>query len=128
VGSVALDASVVIGLIDPHDAHHGRAVADLDACGDRRDSLLIPSSAYAEALVGPMRRDQGDLVDGFMDDAGVTVVALTRELARAAALLRAKHASLRLADALALAVAEGSGARLLTYDHRLLRIAREAGS
>ncbi len=125
MGSVVLDASVVIGLIDPHDAHHDRAVADLEACADRRDDLVIASSAYAEALVVPLRQDEGGLVDGFVDEAQVTVVALDRALAHAAAVLRARHRSLRLADALALAVARGLGARLLTYDDRLGRIARE---
>ena len=124
MGSLALDASVVIGLIDPRDAHHQRAVTGLKAAADRGDDLVMASSAYAEAIVEPLRADQGELVDGFVDASRIAIVPIDRAIAREAAALRAHHRSLRLGDALVLAVARDRGAALLTFDVRLLRISK----
>jgi len=121
VGSLALDASVVIGLIDPRDAHHQRAVDELKAAATRGDDMVMASSAYAEALVHPLRADQGELVDGFVDGSRIAIVPIDRAIARAAAALRACHGTLRLGDALVLAVARERDAELLTFDARLRR-------
>ena len=69
---------------------------------------MVPASAYAEALVGPSRRGAEAIVtvDAFLDAMPVTVEPASREVARAAAALRARHAHrLRLPDALVLATA-----------------------
>lgn len=128
MGALALDASVVIGLLEAGDAHHARAVRELRRSGERQDRLLLAASAYAEALVGPTKQGCEAIVDGFIRDSRTEVVAIDREIARCAARLRAKHRSLRLGDALVLACAELSGAELLTFDERLRRIARESRS
>lgn len=122
MGSVALDANVVIGLIDPGDAHHVRAVAELRAAAARGDDLVMASSAYAEAIVEPLRVEQGDLVDGFVDASRIAIIPIDRKIAREAAALRANHRSLRLGDTLVLAVARERSAELLTFDARLRRI------
>ncbi len=124
MGSVALDANVVIGLIDPRDAHHQRAVAELKAAAARGDDLVMASSAYAETMVEPLRAEQGELVDGFVDAARIAIIPIDREIAREAAALRARHGSLRLGDALVLAVARERDAVLLTFDARLRRISK----
>lgn len=127
MGEVALDASVVIGLLEPNDSHHSLAVSQLSERARRRDDLLLISSAYLETLVGPIRRGYADTVDGFIEDNGVEIVAVDRTLAKLAAQLRADHRSLRLGDSLVLACARARDAELLTFDDRLLRIAREGG-
>lgn len=124
MGSIALDSSVVIGLIDPRDAHHERAVAELKAAATRGDDLVMASSAYAEAIVEPLRADQGELVDGFVDASRMAIIPIDRGVARQAAALRAHHGTLRLGDALVLAVARERGAELLTFDARLRRISK----
>lgn len=124
MGSVVIDANVVIGFLDPNDFHHRQAVEQVSDAIERGDELVIPASAYAETLVRPSREGLEGDYDRFMDSAGVTVVPLDRGLARAAARLRAKHRSLALGDALVLATARGTGARLLTFDDRLRRAAR----
>lgn len=119
----ALDASVIIGFLDPADAHHSRAarlVAELLAT---RDELITSAAAYAEVLVEPSRSGLTAVVDGFLDDARVGVVAIDRDCARAAAGLRARHATLRLPDALSLANALLHDAELVTFDRRLARLA-----
>lgn len=126
MGALALDASVVIGLLEAGDAHHARAVHELRRSGERQDRLLLAASAYEEALVGPMKQGCEAIVDGFIRDSRTEVVAIGAEIARCAARLRAKHRSLRLGDALVLACAELHGAELLTFDERLVRIARES--
>jgi predicted nucleic acid-binding protein len=121
VGAVALDASVAIGFLDPADAHHERAVASLRETD--QDELLIAASVYSEILVWPLAKGHGDLVEEFIDGLRVEVVPLSREIARGAAELRAKHRALRLADAFVLATARYREAALLTFDDRLSRFA-----
>ena len=128
MGSVALDASVVIGLLEPNDAHHHRAWSELTERARRRDDFLLAASAYLETLVGPLRKGQEAAVEGFVEDSGIEIVAIDATLARRAARLRADHRGVRLGDALVLATAIERQAELLTFDERLRRIAGQARS
>jgi predicted nucleic acid-binding protein len=121
VGEVALDASVAIGFLDPADAHHERAVATLRELD--RPSLTMAASTYSETLVRPLAGGHADVVENFIDKLRIEIVPLDRTIAWQAAELRAKHASLRLPDAIALATAEARDARLLTFDDRLASLA-----
>ncbi|CAN5173513.1 hypothetical protein BH20ACT20_BH20ACT20_04780 [soil metagenome] len=116
---------MLIGLLGAGDAHHSRAITELRARAAREDRLLLVASAYAEVLVGPMRRGHEGIVDGFVRDSRTEVVPVDAELARSAGWVRARHRSLRLPDALVLACAHRHEAELLTFDDRLRRIARE---
>jgi predicted nucleic acid-binding protein len=101
-----LDAGVVIAALDARDAHHASAVAALREALGRGDRLVVPASAYAEALVGPSRDgpDKVAILDAFIDGLPAVVVPASREIARHAAGLRAAHGrGLRLPDALVLA-------------------------
>ena len=51
MGTLILDASVLIGLLDTADAHHSQAVDDVEAADLAGERLLAPASAYSEALV-----------------------------------------------------------------------------
>ncbi len=96
------------------------------AAGDR---LSIGASVYAEVMVRPLQCGTDKKVDEFLAAAKVTVIDVDRALARRGALLRARHPSLRLGDALSLATALVHGAQLLSLDRRLRRVAeREARS
>ena len=120
---VALDADVVIAFLDAGDDQHARAVR---ALGDRLaagDDILVGASVYAEVMVRPVQRGADTAVDAFLEAIGATVVPVDRGVARLAAQLRARHRSLRLPDALALATALACGAELLTLDQGLRRIA-----
>jgi predicted nucleic acid-binding protein len=120
VGAVALDASVAIAFLEPADAHHDRAVAELRGCGQA--SLIMAASAYSETLVRPLAKGVGDRVEAFIDGLQVEIVAADRGIARRAAELRAANERLRLPDALVLATARLRGARLLTFDGRLSQL------
>ena len=74
MGALILDASVLIGLLDTADAHHERAVSDVEA-GDRaRRELIVPASAYSEALVAFARA-------GRLADARAAIAAIGIEIA-----------------------------------------------
>jgi predicted nucleic acid-binding protein len=130
VARVALDADVVIAFLDASDDQHERAVQLLRPLLEGGTEIAIGASVYVEVMVRPLATGTGATVDQFIDGIGATVVAIDRELAGRAAGLRARHQSLRLADALSLATAIAAGAELLTFDQRLRRVARreqEAG-
>jgi predicted nucleic acid-binding protein len=55
---------------------------------------------------------------------GISIVPLNQTTGEHAAELRARHNGLRLPDAIVLATARELGARLMTYDRRLARLAR----
>jgi predicted nucleic acid-binding protein len=120
MGLIVLDAGIVIAALDGSDAHHASAVEALRASRGTGATLVVPASAYAEALVGPSRRgsDAVATVDAFLDALPAAVEPVSREVAREAAGLRAAHgSSLRLPDALVVATARVIGAELvLTTD------------
>ena len=120
MGLTVLDAGVVIAALDADDAHHAAAVNALREARTQGDRLVVPASAYAEALVGPSRRgaDAVATLDAFLDALPASVEPASREVARGAASLRAVHGrGLRLPDALVLATATVLGADLvLTTD------------
>lgn len=53
-----LDASVLIGLLDSADAYHAQAIQDTEAADHAGRALLIPASAYSEALVAFARANR----------------------------------------------------------------------
>jgi predicted nucleic acid-binding protein len=126
VGRVALDADVVIAFLDPGDDQHALAVAELRPRLVAGDELLVGATVYAETIVRPLQQGTDATVDSFLDAAGITVVPVDRAVARRAAQLRAEHTSLRLPDAMSLAIALATDAALLTLDKKLNQIARRA--
>jgi predicted nucleic acid-binding protein len=128
VAQVALDADVVIAFLDSGDEQHRRAVELLRKRLAAGHEILIGASVYAEVMVRPLQRGAEAAVEAFLDGIGAMVVPIDRAVARRAAQLRARHRSLRLPDALALATALTSKAELLTLDQGLHRIATREGS
>jgi len=89
---------------------------------------VLPASAYAEVLVGPSQRGAAAMttVDEFLASAAIRIEPLTREIARHAATLRARHRALRLPDALVIATGETLEALVLTADRAWLGVSRRA--
>ena len=48
---IVADASWIVALRDPHDAHHGAAVTSNRKLGN--EDVMLPSLTFAECLVGP---------------------------------------------------------------------------
>lgn len=121
MGLTHLDAGVIIAFLDGADAHHDAARSALSTSLDNAMRLSIAASALAECLVGPARRSTKavELVRTVIDRLPVSVVHLDEEIATQAAMLRARHRSLKLPDALVIATAEHSRAdRLITTDRK----------
>jgi predicted nucleic acid-binding protein len=125
VEPLILDASVLIGLLDTEDRHHDRAVDAVDKADRADQQLLAPASAYNEALIAFARAGRVNDARVAIAGMGIAVVPLTAPIAERAAELRARHDSLRLADALVLATAHEQDGVLLTYDERLARTGRQ---
>ncbi|TAN32886.1 type II toxin-antitoxin system VapC family toxin [bacterium] len=121
MGPVVVDTSVVLGVLDPQDAHHVASVRSLRLARSRQHRILLPASAFAEVLVGASRlgADAVRTTEAFVDSIVDIVHPIDREVARAAAALRAGHKALRLPDALVLAVGRVTDASsILTADAR----------
>jgi predicted nucleic acid-binding protein len=118
MGAVVLDASVVIALLDASDAHHARALDDVEAADRREQALMLPASAYSEMLVVFARAGRVAQARDAVSGMGIAIVPLTAEIAQAAAELRARHRHLRLPDALVLASGPAYNAEILSYDRR----------
>jgi len=126
VALIVVDASVVIAFLDASDAHHAAAVTTLEASVS--DDLVLPVTAYAELLVAPARKGGGTVerVEEALAALTVRLESVTPAIARAAAVLRARHRSLRLPDALVLATADVLGAaQVLTADRAWLKVSRK---
>lgn len=121
MGSVSFDADVLIGFLDPQDAHHARARATFaEHEGDRK---IISATVVSEILVEPTRNGTQANVLRFLDRIDATIVPVDTSIAVRAAALRAEHGrALRLSDALALAVARARDVSLVTFDDRLRRL------
>ena len=121
MGLTHVDAGVIIAFLDGDDVHHDAARSALANALDNAERLSIAASALAECLVGPARRSPKavELVRTVIDRLPVSVVHLDEEIATQAAMLRARHRSLKLPDALVIATAEHSGAdHLVTTDRK----------
>lgn len=122
MGAVALDTSVVIGLIQPDDAHHASTRAEVAAARRRGDAFVLPASVLSEALVGGYRL--GTAADRRRRIVGLfgPVRPIDEGIALVAAELRGRHRSLRLADAFVIATGIAEQARVLTCDRRLAAV------
>ena len=119
MGLTHLDAGIIIAFLDGDDSHHDAATAALSNALDNAERHSIAASALAECLVGPARRSTKavELVRTVIDRLPASVVPLDEEIATRAAVLRARHGSLKLPDALVIATAETSNAdRLVSTD------------
>jgi predicted nucleic acid-binding protein len=129
MGLIHLDAGVVIGFLDADDAHHQPAAQALATSLQSGDRLAMAASAFAECLVGPSRRGERAVatIRDLFERLPIDIIDLDADTARRAAALRAKHASLRLPDALVIATASESSAECLITAGRRWPTARKLG-
>lgn len=116
---VVLDASVFIAFRSRDDAHHEGALAAMTTFGE--EDLVLPASAYSEALVEPSQRGGRVLAraKALIAELPIRVQPIDTEIAERAAVLRGKQRGVRLPDALVLATGDVLGAEVvLTADER----------
>lgn len=119
---LVLDTSVVVGWFDRSDTLYERSREALRRA--RMDEKILPASAYAESLVLPNRigPDAVAALDEALQALPVRIEPITAQIARRAAALRAKYASLPLGDSLVLACGEVLGAVVLTGDRAWAKV------
>jgi predicted nucleic acid-binding protein len=118
VALVVLDASVFIAFRSRDDAHHEGALAAMTTFG--KEDLVLPASAYSEALVEPSQRGARVLAraKALIAELPIRVQPIDTEIAERAAVLCGKQ-RVRLPDALVLATGDVLGAEVvLTADQR----------
>ena len=100
MGTVVLDASVVLGLRDPGDSHHAAASEALRASRSAGERLVLPASALAEVLVGASRlgAEAVERTEAFVDAIIDDVHPIDRETAKAAAPRQATTMTARLRE------------------------------
>lgn len=117
---IVLDASVLIAVLDQHDASHGRAQALLtDHLGDR---LAMHVVTRAEVLVGPARTGRAPVAERQLDRLEIQIVDLPGGHAAELAQLRV-DTGVKLPDCCVLLAASHLGATVATFDDRLARAA-----
>lgn len=101
-----LDTSVLISLLDSKDPGHQRATAAFLAAGGT--DLVLPATVLAEALVGPYRKGADALkaAERALSELAPRIEPIGESAARRAAEIRSRHPTLRLPDALVLAVGD----------------------
>lgn len=124
MGAVVLDSNIIVGLFNPHDALHDSVRHALSEHAAEGDAFVLPASVLAEVLVGTARsgaaavEQRRDELRALCGSVRVTDEAVAVEAAR----LRARHASLRLPDALVVATGIVDAAAVLTADKRLAKV------
>jgi predicted nucleic acid-binding protein len=123
---VVFHADVLIGFVDPDDAHHADAITWMREATRPQTERWISAMNYSELLIGPIREGQHQHVKAMLGSLSITIATVDTELAERAAAVRART-NLKLPDAYALATAihlEHRGrkdVRLATFDKRVLQ-------
>jgi predicted nucleic acid-binding protein len=118
---IALDADVLIYLLEDVEPQASGLAAILDAIDQGAVRASMSSLAHAEVLVGPAKT--GDAVRfeqtaAELRDVNVDVVPVTADVAEDAAWLRGQG-SLQLIDAIHVATARKSATAFITNDRRI---------
>lgn len=121
MGTVILDSSIVLGVLERGDAHNVVATVKVRQLHSDGCEFRLPSTVLAEVLVGESRRGAPSVEhrrDLLRRVFGPTRV-IDDEVGVRAAALRAEHRSLRLPDALVIATGIVDDAEaVLTADQR----------
>jgi predicted nucleic acid-binding protein len=119
MGTVVLDTSVVLGLLDPEDPDHRAAVRALRSHRAAGQQLVLPACVLAEVMVaaGRLGEQAAQTAEAFVDAIVDAVHGIDRRVAEEAAACRARHPELPMRDALVIAVGRVRGAdAILTAD------------
>lgn len=124
VGTVVLDASVLIGHLDENDPHHARAVRLLEAT----DGQVLGASTItlAETLVAPARADRLADAQSALSRLGVRELAFGDEAASRLARLRA-DLGVKLPDCCVLLAAQERAGAVASFDTGVIKAARKLG-
>ncbi|MEV7973286.1 PIN domain-containing protein [Cellulomonas sp. NPDC089187] len=117
---IVLDASVLIALLEPTDAHHQRAITDLAGLNGE---LGVHPVTMAEILVAPFKVGLAPQVRADLASISVREVTPGPDHPMVLAEIRTRD-RLRMPDACVLALAVEQDSPLVTFDQRLAAAAR----
>lgn len=121
MSATVLDAGVLIGFVNPPDAHHEAAVQAIKDLVAAREKLVVSAITLAEVLVGPLRHGPGaaaDVKSSIVSLPQLSVEPVDVPTAERLALIRSRDTRLAIPDAVVVATAQIFGAsRILTTDH-----------
>lgn len=121
---IVLDTSVLIAYLDNIDRHHRRAeellVREID------ESLGVNALTLGEVFVGPVRQGRLDQVQTILGELGLVGLPFPDATALKLATLRSET-HLRMPDCCVLLAAQLHGARVASFDARLLAAANAQG-
>ena len=121
---IALDASVIIALLNPGDAHHSRAASLMGS--QASDGFLVHAITLAEVLVGAVRSGRGAQRQAELSAIGVAIAGNNADEPLFLAELRAAT-GLPMPDCCVLSVALRAESAIATFDTRLGKAAAEIG-
>lgn len=104
MGVVVFDSDVLIGFMNPEDAHHADAVTWMRTATQPQTERWISAVNYSELLVAPLREEKQEHVKAMLAGFSITIATVDTGLAERAAAVRATT-NLKLPDAYALATA-----------------------
>lgn len=116
MGLILLHSSVLIAILNPADRHHQIAIDSYQA----KDQYLISALSLTEVLPAAIRASTGEAVKIKLAQVIKEVIALTAEIAQAAAAIRAAS-ELKTPDAIISATAAAYKAQLWTCDDKLAK-------
>jgi predicted nucleic acid-binding protein len=125
VGSIVLDSSILLGLMDRADAHHNEAARRIVNHTAAGDTFSLPAVVMSEVLVAESRRGGAAVQKRRIQLSSMfgPIRPIDEQVAVEAAHLRSKHRSLRLPDALVIATGIVDKAdTILTADQRWEKI------
>ncbi len=126
---IVLDASVLIALLNPVDAHHDRAAALLTEHAD--SGFGLHTVTLAEVLVGAVRAGRGNQLLADLRALGIAVVTPPAEgPGESEPMLLAEiraTTGLKMPDCCVMVVALRESALILTFDSRLAEAATALG-
>ena len=118
-----LDADVLIGALDGHDAHHERARQLLTAWHRQHDALLVSLPNLSEVLIAPASDDSRlRAARAAIAALGVGVHQPNEAIAVDAARIRGRH-PVSLPDSYLIATARHLDASVASFDAKVLRAA-----
>lgn len=122
---VTLDASVLIAVSDPDDAHHDQAAGFFRSSLFERNLVVHPFN-ISEAAVRPSQAGLADRVRGLWGFLGVRVTKVDDDQPWRLASLRVST-GLGLPDCCVLDTARQTSSAVATFDSRLARQAEQLG-
>ena len=118
---IALDADILIYLLEDVEPRASLSAAILDAVDQGVIDASMSALAHAEVLVGPAKAGDAarfERTAAELRDANVEIVAVTADIAEDAAWLRGQG-SMQLVDAIHVATARTAATAFITNDRRV---------